>query len=183
MDRRGSSAGRRSTRTWVPLLLLGLVTVTAVSITVWAIAFREPEVSILAPDYAPQELEQNAEEMESTSAEKLDAPAGGGSVNLMFQDKVTVSLSEKTASLYYGNPSESTQDVLLQVVVQDTVIAQSGRLVPGTQVSSLDLAREAVEALQPGGYDGKLVVSFYDPVTGEKASVNTEIPVSITVAE
>ena len=115
--------------------------------------------------------------------DKLDAPAGGGSVNLMFQDKVTIDLSDNAATLYYGNPSESTQDVLLQIVVQDTLIAQSGRIVPGNQVKTLELAEDAAKTLQPGGYDGKLVLSFYNPETGEKATVNTEIPVKITVEE
>lgn len=174
---------KKRKKTWILILLLGLVTAIAIGVTVWALFFRQPEVSVLAPDYAPQEIEQNAEDMGDSGKDKLDAPAGGGSVNLTFQDKVTIDLSDNIATLYYGNPYESTQDVLLQIVIQDTLIAQSGRLVPGTQVKTLDLEKGAIETLQPGGYNGKLVISFYNPDTGEKAMVNTEAPVEITVVE
>lgn len=165
------------------ILLLLSVTVIAVGVTLWALFFRQPEVSVLAPDYAPQELEQNAEKMEEDGKGKSNAPEGGGSVNLMFRDEVTVDLGDNAATLYYGNPSTSTQDVLLQIVIQDTLVARSGRIIPGSEVKTLELAEDAGKALQPGGYDGKLVFSFYDPGTGEKAVVNTEIPVKITVAE
>ena len=180
--KRGKHAGKRR-KSWIIILLLLLITAIAIGVTVWALFFRQPAVSVLAPDYAPQEIEQNAEEMGDSGKDKLDAPAGGGSVNLMFQDKVTIDLSDNAATLYYGNPSESTQDVLLQIVVQDTLIAQSGRIVPRNQVKTLELAEDAAKTLQPGGYDGKLVLSFYNPETGEKATVNTEIPVKITVEE
>lgn len=174
---------RKRKKTWILILLLGLVTAIAIGVTVWALFFRQPEVSVLAPDYAPQEIEQNAEDMGDSGKDKLDAPAGGGSVNMNFKDQVAIDLSDNTASLYYCNPSESTQDVLLQIVVQDTLIAQSGRIVPGNELKTLNLAEGATDILQPGGYNGKLVLSFYNPETGEKATVNTEIPVNITVLE
>ena len=56
----------------------------------------------------------------------------------MFKDKVTIELGKNSASLYYANPAESTQDILVQIVVHDKLIAQSGRIVPGTQVKSLE---------------------------------------------
>lgn len=180
--KRGRHEQKRK-KTWILILLLLLVTAIAIGVTVWALFFRQPEVSVLAPDYAPQEIEQNAEDMGDSDKDKLDAPEGGGSVNLMFQDKVTIDLSDNKATLYYGNPYESTQDVLLQIVVKDTLIAESGRIVPGNQIKTLDLEEKAVSLLQPGGYDGKLILSFYNPDTGEKATVNSEIPVKITVAE
>ncbi len=170
-----------STRIWIAIL--AAVTVVAVAVTIWAVFFRQPSKAVLAPDYAPQETEQNAEEMEDSGAEKLDAPEGGGSMNLMFQDDVTIELGTNTATFYYGNPAESTQDVLLQIVIQDTLIAQSGLLTAGHEVRTLTLEEGAADTLQPGGYDGKLILSFYHPQTGEKANVNTEIPVSITVKE
>ena len=97
-------------------IFLSIVAAAAIAVTIWALFFREPAVSVLAPDYAPQELEKNAEEMEDSGASKLEAPEGGGSVNLMFKDKVTIELGKNSASLYYANPAESTQDILVQIV-------------------------------------------------------------------
>ena len=71
--------------------------------------------------------------------------------------------------------------MVLQLVVQDVVIAQSGTISPGKRVEKLDLLPDAAQRLSPGGYEGKFLVLFYQPDTHEKTIVNTEIPVQITV--
>lgn len=167
----------------IAALILALVALLAIAVTVWALFFRQTKPSILAPDYAPQEMERNAEEFDAGGAEKLNAASGGGAVSLMYQNQVVIQLEREAAALSYGNPKESTQDVLVQIVVQDTLIAQSGLLTPGHQVNRLDLEEDAAELLEPGGYEGKFIISFYDPDTGEKANVNTEIPITVTVVE
>ena len=49
--------------------------------------------------------------------------------------------------------------------------------------SALNLLDGAEKKLAAGGYDGKIVVLYYDRTSGEKAMVNTEIPVTVTVTE
>ena len=83
----------------------------------------------------------------------------------------------------FANPSKSTADMVLQIVIKDTVIVQSGRLLPGNKVTALDLLDGAENQLAAGGYDGKFIVLYYDQQSGEKAMVNTEIPVTVTVTE
>ena len=73
--------------------------------------------------------------------------------------------------------------MVLQISIQDEVVVQSGTIKPGNQVSQLKLLNDEAGKLSPGGYDGKFIVLYYDPDTGEKAVVNTEIPVTITVNE
>ena len=162
------------------ILLLLLITLIAVGVTVWALFFRDSGPT-LAPDYAPQEMEQHAETIPNDSGDKLDKPEGGGSVSLTYSNKVTVDLSDKMAALYFANPGKSNQDMVLQIAIQDTVILQSGTLKPGNQVKLLDLLEGAEEMLSPGGYEGKFIVLYYDPDTGEKAMVNTEIPITVNV--
>lgn len=164
----------------IPVLLI--ITVVAICVTVWALFFRDSG-PVLAPDYAPKEEEQNAETIPDDNSEKMDQPDGGGSVSLTYAREVTIDLSEKTASLYFANPGKSNQDIVLQIVVQDEVLVQSGTLKPGNQVVSLDLLDGAEKMLSAGGYEGKFVVLYYHPETAEKAVVNTEIPVTITVNE
>lgn len=106
---------------------------------------------------------------------------GGGAVSLTYSTKVTVTLDDGMASVYFANPSKSNQDMVLQLVVQDVILAQSGRLSPGKQLDTLELLEGAASRLQPGGYNGQFVVLFYQPDTGEKTIVNTEIPVDVTV--
>ena len=165
---------------WLILLLL-LITLIAVCVTVWALFFRDAGGVALAPDYAPQQREQNAETIPDDSGEKLEAPQGGGAVSLTYSTQVTIDLSDQVASLYFANPGKSNQDMLVQIVVQDVVLTQSGVLEPGYQVKLLDLFEGSADLLSPGGYEGKFVILYYNQESGEKAMVNTEIPVTITV--
>ena len=73
--------------------------------------------------------------------------------------------------------------MVLQLVIDDVVILQSGLLTPGNQVTTLSLLDGAEKRLADGGYDGKFVVLYYDRASGERAMINTEIPVSVTVTE
>lgn len=175
---------RRERRSKRLIILLLVVAVAAVGIAVWAVSFRgqDEQITDLTPDYAPQQ-EENVESMGDEGDEKLEAAEGGGAVSLTYSVDVSVSLSEETVSLYFGNPSRSTENIVLQLMIQDTVIMQSGLIEPGSQVSTLSLLAGAAEHLEPGGYDGKFVVLYYDPETGARAIVTTEIPVTVTVTE
>lgn len=84
-----------------------LITVAAVGVSIWAIWFRD-SAPVLAPDYAPRQLEENAEPLGDDGDEKR---------------------------------------------------------------------------LTAGGYNGKFIVLYYDRTSGEKAMINTEIPVTVTVTE
>ena len=160
-------------------VLLAVVAVIAVGVAVWAVLSRQAS-PVLAPDQAPAQ-EPAAESIPGDSGEKLESPEGGGSVSLTYSRDVTIDLSDGTATLYFANPGRSNQDMVLQVVIRDNVIVQSGTLAPGNQVQSLTLLQDAAAMLSPGSYEGNFTVLYYDPDTGEKAMVNTEIPLTITV--
>ncbi len=164
------------------ILILLLITLAAVCVTVWALFFRAPQKP-LAPDYAPQETEAHMETIPGDTGEKMESNEGGGSVGLTYMREVTVDLSEKQAKLLFANPGMSNQDMVVQIIIQDAVICQSGTLTPGHQVTTLDLQEGTEKLLIPGVYEGKFNILFYHPETGEKAIVNTEIPVTITVRE
>ena len=164
------------------ILILLCITLVAVGVTVWALFFRDSGgQQTLTPDYAPQQQEQHAETIPDDSGEKMEKPEGGGAVSLTYSNEVKIDISDKAAAVYFANPGKSNQDMVLQVVIQDTVILQSGTLKPGNQVKLLNLLEGAEKMLQPGGYEGKFVVLYYDPISGEKSMVNTEIPITINV--
>lgn len=173
---------KENKKKWLLLLLLLLITIAAVGLSVWAIWFRDGD-AILAPDYAPRQVEENAEPIGDDGEEKLSQPEGGGAVGLTYAKEVDISLSDKKATLLFANPTKSNQDMVLQLVIDDVVILQSGRLEPGNRVSALNLLDGAEKKLAAGGYDGKIVVLYYDRTSGEKAMVNTEIPITVTVTE
>jgi hypothetical protein len=163
--------------TWVLLL----ITVAALCVTVWAVFFRDGGDTVLTPDYAPKQEEQNAKPIEGDSGEKLEKPEGGGSVSLTYAREVEIDLASKTASLIFANPGKSNQSLVVQIVIQDTVIVQSGTLKPGNQVETLDLIAGMEKKLAAGTYEGSFRVLYYDLETGEKAIVDTQIPITVTV--
>lgn len=173
---------KENKKKYLLILLLLLITVTAVAVSVWAIWFRD-SAPVLAPDYAPRQIEENAEPIGDDGDEKLSQPEGGGAVGLTYAKEVTISLSDKNAALMFANPTKSNQDMVLQLAIDDVVVLQSGRLEPGNRVSSLGLLDGAEKRLAAGGYNGKFVVLYYDRTSGEKAMLNTEIPVTVTVTE
>lgn len=169
-------------KTAILIFLLCLITISAIAVSVWALFFREPDV-ILAPDYAPQEAEKHAQTIPNDNGDKMDSPEGGGAVSLTYSNQVSIDLSDEIAFLLFANPRKSKQDIVIQIVIQNEVIAQSGTLTPGHQVVILDLLKGAEQKLSAGGYEGKFVILYYDRESGEKAIVNTEIPIRITVKE
>lgn len=165
---------------WIGLVLL-CITAAAIIIGIWAMNGKKDE-GPLVPDYAPVEKEDNAEKIENDDDQKLDKPEGGGSVSLSYSREITISLADQKAALYFANPGKSNEDIVVQLMIQDHVIAQSGTISPGYEIKSLDLDSSAESLLQEGTYEGTLVIHYYDQESGERAVLNTEIPVTITVA-
>ena len=177
---------QKANKSTIIIAILAVITVAALCVTMWALFLREPSAGdddkvILNPDYAPQKQEQNAETIPDDTGEKMENPEGGGAVSLTYSNEVTIDISDKAAALYFANPGKSNQDMVIQIAIQDTIILQSGTLSPGNQVKILNLLEGAEDMLQPGGYEGKFVVLYYDPISGEKSMVNTEIPITINV--
>ena len=175
---------KKLNKTTIIIAILAVITVAALCVTMWALFLREPDDSnkvILAPDYAPQNKEENAETIPNDTGDKMENPEGGGAVSLTYSNEVTIDLSDKAAALYFANPGKSNQDMVIQIAIRDTVILQSGTLSPGNQVKLLNLLEGAEDMLQPGGYEGKFIVLYYDQTSGEKSMVNTEIPITINV--
>lgn len=164
------------------IAILSLTTIAAVSVSIWALFFRQPD-DLIPPDYAPIEIDPNQKPIEGDNGDKMEVEDGGGAVSLTYSNEVSIDLSDCKAELHFGNPGKSTQDMLVQIVIRDQVIVQSGRLTPGNEVTNLNLQESAVRKLSVGTYEGKFVISYYNPETREKAIVNTEIPIRITVQE
>lgn len=178
---RNEEEEKKKKKWFLLFLLLLLIALISICLCIWAVWFRNPK---LTPDYAPKDEDPNASVIEGDDTqEKLDKPEGGGSVSITYIPDVTVDLSEKNVSLMFQNPYRSNSDIVLQLVIQGEIIAQSGKLVPGKQITTMELLSGAANMLSPGGYDGKFVVLFYDPETAERAVLKSEGAVTITVVE
>ena len=85
--------------------------------------------------------------------------------------------------LLVGNPKTSNHDILIQVLIDDLLISESGMIKAGNQVEELSLRENIGERLISGKYEGIIRVYFYDCISSEKSLVDVTIPVVITVNE
>ena len=150
--------------------------------TVWAVFFRETEPPPLIPDYAPEEIEKNAEPIPGESdASKIDAPEGGGAIGIQYANEAFIDLSDKTVYLQYINPGRSTQNTVLCIEIQGEIIARSGLILPGHKLRALPLSDGASKRLSPGGYKAQFRILSYNPKNGEKSMIDAVADVYITV--
>ena len=172
----------KNKKTKIMIASLLVIAILALCFGIWVMWFRPAPV--LNPDYAAKDPEENAEQMEGEEGgEKLDAPSGGGAVTLIYGKTVDIDLSENKATFLIVNPTESTEYLVAEIVIQNQVFAQSGAIKPGYRVTELDLVEGATEMLREGGYDGKIVLYMYNSETDERAILNSEILVTVTVSE
>ena len=161
-------------------ILLSVAVIAAV-VAVCIVAFKEDVV--LTPDYAPPASEENAEKIEGEDGTKMDVAEGGGAVGMTYQTEVTIDLSDEKATLQFDNPGKSHNNVVVQIVVQGVVVAQSGTIKPGYRVRTMDLLDGAAERLAAGIYETntKFVVLFYDPESDERSIIQTDIDIVVNV--
>ena len=150
------------------LLLLLLLLLLAAAAGAWALFFRGK-----APPPGPASSP-------SPSASAAGAESGG-TVSLTYSDAVSVDLSTREVTLLFANPAKSGWDAVVRLVIGDEVAAESDKLAPGSQITTLELSADAAKRLSAGSCEGKFVVTFYDRQSGEMAALNAEIPVTVTV--
>lgn len=165
------------------LLIVGIIIICVVL----NVDKEEQDNNKILPDYPPQETDPNQSPMENDPGGVLETSEGGAGVNLTYTATATVDLSDGIVKLYYANPSRSTQDMVVTLVLENEnnlVICRSQKITPGNQLKQLPLNEAAKEFLSVGGYNAKYVVGCYNPDSGEKAIVELEgSGVVVTVVE
>lgn len=179
-DRDGKFKSTRLQMRIVSVVLLGLIIVLS-----WRVGTPAPVV-VLEPDYPKVDNEENLIPMPGTDGEKLEASKNGGAVAISYSDNVIYDRAAGQLTLAYGNPSVSTQSVILQVIVfgpdgSEYLVAESGVVPPGYRVETLKAAEKQSVSFSEGVYSGIFRLLFYNAETGERAIVNTEIPIKLMV--
>ena len=177
-DGKSAAEDGKKRRNKILIILLLVISAAAINVSIWAVWFRQTAAE--PSDYAPQQEDTNAEPIgKEETDEKFESTGGGGAVSLIYAKEVTLDLSTKEAEVLFQNPSKSNQDMALQLVIDGKVIARSEKLPVGYKLTKL--TKVDTEKLSAGTYGGKFVVLYYSADTGEKAIINTEIPVTIAV--
>lgn len=168
-------------KTKILIIILSVLIVASGGVTIWAVFIRDQSQPPITPDYPPQGIDSNQTPIEGDTGEKLESPSGGGAINVTYGTSVTVSLSSGAVNLYYANPNASTQNVRVLLMVGDLVVAHSELIEPGHQLTSMQMEQSATERLSVGGYEARLLIQSFDPASNEKAMIDTEGAVTLTV--
>lgn len=164
---------------WLMLLTILLLALLLAGLLSWYFS----RVPVIGP-YNPLPVEDpKAEEIPDDDGTPVEQD--GGAVSLVYSLDAQLNLSTGKIEIYFQNPGTSNHDVVLQMYVvsggSETLIAESGRIAAGKGLYELSM-NEKSAVLSEGLYDAKLKVIFYNPSTGEKALVESDITdVTLTV--
>ena len=159
------------------LILATVVALLAICVAVWALFFRAPETPT-DPEVSPV-ADEHLTPTDDGDDEKMPQAEGGGAVNITYSNEVTISLADAAATVQITNPTRSNQSMLIQLMIQDVKVGQSGTIPPGNQLTVIPLDENIT--LEPGKYEGMFHLLFFDVETNQKASLETNIPVKISV--
>ena len=159
------------------LLLATVVALLAICIAVWALFFRAPETPA-DPEISPV-ADEHLTPTDDGNDEKMPQAEGGGAVNITYSNEVTISLADAAATVQITNPTRSNQSMLIQLMIQDVKVGQSGTIPPGNQLAVIPLNENIT--IEPGSYDGKFQLLFFDVKTNQQANLTTSIPVTIRI--
>ena len=159
------------------LILATVVALLAICVAVWALFFRAPEAPA-DPEISPV-ADEHLTPTDDGDDEKMPQAEGGGAVNITYSNEVTISLADAAATVQITNPTRSNQSMLIQLMIQDVKVGQSGTIPPGNQLAVIPLNENIT--IEPGSYDGKFQLLFFDVKTNQQANLTTSIPVTIRI--
>lgn len=168
------------------LILLGLlIGLTIAGILLFRI-LSGPSVPTIDPYNPLPSPDPYVEPIENDDSVKASSEDGGGSVSMIYRLKANIDLSTGKTDIYFKNPNASNHNVAIQMYIvsgeNETLIAQSGLIESGYSLNRLDMIENSAN-LKKGVYQGKFKVIYYNPDTGERALVESDIKdLEITVS-
>lgn len=169
----------------VPFLaaVAGICAAIVAAIIIIVMLLSNPPV----PDNPLPVIDPNLTPIEDDTSEKVSSEDGGGSVSLIYTKNADVNLATETAKIYYKNPNSSNHDVVIELYIvsngEHYFLGKSGLIPAGNALFELSIADREVE-LKAGEYEGLYRLSFYNPETGERAVVDSNIAgITVMVTE
>lgn len=165
------------------LAIIALIIVTAVLI-VGLLSNPKPPV-VIDPDPPLPDIDPDVEILPD-NGDKVVSENGGGFVSMVYTKDATVSLSANKATIYYQNPNKSNHSVVLELYIvsdgQEYFLGRTGLIPAGSAIYGIDVTERDAN-IRAGIYTGLYRMFYYDPLTGERAAISsniTEVTVSVT---
>ncbi len=160
--------------------IVSILAVALIALLVWLLSMlggeEPPEIK---PDHPlPPISEDIVPETGGEGETEKESPEGGGSVSMIYTLSAKVTLSTGEISIHFKNPRASNHSVALQFYIisggKEYLVAESGLIPSGNGLYTLRLSDDA-PTLSEGKYEGMYRVMYYDPVTGVRAHVQSDI--------
>lgn len=175
----------------IPFLLtvagIGTAIIAAVILVITLLMNPEEPTELPPPENPLPVVDPNVIPNKDDTSEKVTSEEGGGAVSLVYTKDVQIKLSTEVAGIYYNNPNASNHDIVIElyIVSGDTgyFLGRSGLVPAGSSIYEMSIADRQVE-IKEGEYEGLYKVSFYNPETGERAIVDSQIAgITVTVTQ
>lgn len=165
----------------VPFLIMFLALLAGIIIggyILWSMLTGD-SVPVLSPDHPLPDVDSNIVEIEGdTGTPNSNINEGGGAVSMIYTLKANVDLSHRSIDILFKNPKKSNHDVALELYVvknnERIPISKSGRIPAGNKLQDMSLMPDKA-VLSEGVYEGVFKVIYYNPQTGERALVESDI--------
>ena len=166
------------------LAVLAMLVITA-TLVIQLIGNPKPPV-VIHPDHPLPDIDPDVETLPDDS-DKVQSENGGGFVSMVYTKEATVSLSTNTATIYYQNPNKSNHSVVLELYLisgeQEYFLGRTGLIPAGGAIYQMDVSERDAN-IRAGIYTGLYRSYYYDPLTGERAAISSDITeVRISVVE
>lgn len=179
----GKFIALRSSRLPFILTLAGIIAALIICLVLILLLLLNPKE--VEPDHPKPELEPNVVLDEKDTEERKETEeAGAGATSMSY--KLTATLTpDGQMSMYFKNPGRSSHDVVVELYVasgsEKYLLFRTGLIPAGSGIYTMALDENA-PTLKEGEYTGFYKVIYYDPATGERALVESQIDnVKITV--
>lgn len=140
---------------------------------------QTPEKPVIAPNHPLPEVDPDVRPLPpDNGGEGTNVSNGGGKVSMIYSLAAKKQESSGNITVLFKNPSASDHDVVLEMYIPyaagDVKIAESGRIPAGNGLYTLRFIEDSA-TLGQGVYTAYYKVIYYDPVTGERALVESKI--------
>ncbi len=158
------------------LLLLFLAAIgAAVGIL---LSMLQPEAPVVSPNNPLPDPDPDVRPLPPSDEPAPDVSTEGGKVSMIYSLSAKMQRSTGEITILFKNPTASNHDVMLEMYVPyadgDIKIAQSGRIPAGNGLYTLDFIPSSA-VMGEGVYSAYYKVIYYDPVSGERALVESKI--------
>jgi|GEM_PF-1511745 len=116
-------------------------------------------------------------------AANTDAPTKGSDM-IVFSDGALVNVAEKAVTLYYSHDAAATHNCRVELYLsgknEDLLVAQSGIIPPGNELTVMPLAAKNAQLPSDGSYEGYLLI-IYLGTDGKTGDTNVQLPQTVTI--